>query len=42
MAKIETPTAWEGWGFFAALMLVLVGTMQIVQGLGAIANPDFL
>ena len=41
MAKIETPTAWEGWGFFAALMLVLVGTMQIVQGLGAIANPDF-
>lgn len=41
MAKIETPTAWVGWVYFAASMLVLIGAMQIVQGLGAIFNPDF-
>jgi len=41
MAKIETPTAWVGWVVFAAAMLVLVGAMQIIQGLGAIFNPDY-
>lgn len=41
MAKIQTPTAWVGWGYFAAAMLVLVGAMQIIQGLGAIFNPDY-
>lgn len=41
MAKIETPTAWVGWVFFAASMLVLIGAMQLVQGLGALFNPDF-
>lgn len=41
MAKIETPTAWVGWVYFAASLLVLVGGMQIIQGLGALFNPDY-
>lgn len=41
MAKIERPTAWVGWIFFAASLLVLIGAMQLVQGLGAILNPDY-
>lgn len=35
------PTAWVGWVYFAASMLVLIGAMQLIQGLGAIFNPDF-
>jgi hypothetical protein len=41
MAKKATPTAWAGWVFFGAAMLVLIGAMQLVQGLGAIFNPNF-
>lgn len=41
MAKIETPTAWVGWIYFAASLLILIGGMQIIQGLGAIFNPDY-
>lgn len=41
MAVRATPTAWAGWVFFGAAMLVLIGTMQLVQGLGALFNPDF-
>lgn len=41
MAKIETSTAWVGWVFFGAAMLVLVGVMQLVQGLAALFNPDY-
>src|SRR5690606_6383671 len=29
------------WVFFAASMLVLIGAMQLVQGFGALFNPDF-
>lgn len=41
MAKKMEPTAWVGWVFFGATLLVLIGAMQIVQGLGAIFKPDF-
>jgi len=41
MAKIQTPTAWVGWVYFGATLLVLIGAMQLVQGLGALFNPDF-
>ena len=41
MARLATPTAWVGWVFFAASLLVLIGAMQLVQGLGALFNPDF-
>ena len=35
------PTAWTGWIFFAAAMLLAVGGMQIIAGLVAILNNDF-
>ncbi len=41
MPKTEKPTAWVGWVFFGATMLVLIGAMQVVQGLGAILKPDY-
>ena len=41
MPKIQTPAAWVGWVYFGASMLVLIGAMLIVQGLGALFNPDF-
>lgn len=41
MAKTNTPTAWVGWGYFAAFMLMLIGIMQVVQGLGALLNPSY-
>src|SRR6218665_2545193 len=41
MAKAVIPTAWVGWVYFAASMLVLIGVMQMVQGLGAIFNPTY-
>lgn len=41
MAKIKEPTAWVGWVFFGATLLVLIGAMQIVEGLGAIFKPDY-
>lgn len=35
------PTAWTGWIFFAAAMLLAVGGMQVIAGLVAIFNNDF-
>lgn len=41
MPNIKEPTAWVGWVFFGATLLVLIGAMQVVQGLGAIFQPDY-
>ena len=41
MPKTEKPTAWVGWVFFGATLLILIGAMQIVEGLGAILKPDY-
>ena len=35
------PTAWVGWIFFAAAMLLVVGGMQIITGLVAILRDNF-
>jgi hypothetical protein len=35
------PTAWVGWVFFAAVMLMAVGGMQIIAGLVSILNNQF-
>jgi hypothetical protein len=36
-----TPSVWFGWIIFAGTMLVLVGTMHIIQGLVAIFNDEY-
>ncbi len=38
---VPKPTAWVGWIFFAAAMLLAVGGMQIISGLVSIFNDDF-
>src|SRR3954451_6887300 len=35
------PTAWTGWGMFAAIMLILIGTFHIIQGLMAIFDDEY-
>lgn len=35
------PTAWVGWVFFAAAMMLAVGGMQIIAGLVSIFNDTF-
>lgn len=43
MAQRRAPqaTAWVGWAFFAAAMLLAVGSMQVIAGLVGIFNSDF-
>jgi hypothetical protein len=33
-------TGWVGWIFFAAIMMVVMGTMNAIQGLAAILRDD--
>src|SRR3954465_13661071 len=35
------PSAWTGWVVFAALMMVMLGSFQAVEGLVAIFNKGF-
>ncbi len=38
----EEPSGWAaGWAFFAAVMLVIAGTFQIINGIVAIAKDEF-
>jgi len=37
----EAPTAWAGWVVFGGVMLILMGTFQIVQGLVALFDDGF-
>ncbi len=39
--KSVEPTAWIGWIFFAATMLLVIGGMQIIAGLVGIMNNQF-
>ncbi|MGB3440870.1 MAG: hypothetical protein WBA97_19145 [Actinophytocola sp.] len=34
-------TRWTGWVFFAAMMLILLGFLQAMEGLIALFNSDF-
>jgi hypothetical protein len=38
---VPKPTAWVGWIFFAASMLIAVGGMQIIAGLVSIFNRHY-
>jgi len=35
------PTGWVGWIVFAGTMMVMVGTLHIIQGLVALFNDDY-
>jgi hypothetical protein len=37
----ERPTGWAAWISFAAVMLVVVGVLQIMQGLAALLDDGF-
>jgi hypothetical protein len=41
-ARYETePTAWAGWVVFAGVMLIMLGTFQIIEGLVALFDDGF-
>lgn len=40
-AASET-TAWAGWAFFAGIMMMMVGSFQVIQALTALFNQDYL
>lgn len=35
------PTAWVGWIYFASVMMILVGGMQVIAGLVAIFKEEY-
>jgi hypothetical protein len=35
------PTGWVGWIVFAGTMMVMIGTLHIIQGLVALFNDDY-
>ncbi|MGD9961474.1 DUF7144 family membrane protein [Nocardioides sp.] len=35
------PSAWSGWVDFAALMMVLIGTLHVIQGMVALFNDEY-
>jgi hypothetical protein len=37
----DEPTAWAGWVVFAGVMLIMLGTFQIIQGLVALFDDGF-
>jgi uncharacterized protein (DUF983 family) len=40
--RYETePTAWAGWVVFAGVMLIMLGTFQIIEGLVALFDDGF-
>jgi hypothetical protein len=38
----ETPSGWVGWIIFAAVMMMLAGALNAMQGLVAIVNDDWV
>lgn len=38
----EEPTGWVGWGIFAAVMMMIVGGLQVVYGLIAVINDTWV
>jgi len=35
------PTAWTGWVVFAAFMMVMIGFIQVIEGLMALINDEY-
>jgi hypothetical protein len=36
------PTGWVGWIFFAAVLMIIAGTLNAIQGLVAIVNDEWV
>jgi hypothetical protein len=36
------PTGWVGWIFFAAVLMILAGTLNAIQGLVAVVNDEWV
>lgn len=41
MSARNQPTGWVGWGYFASLMMMLVGGFQAISGLVALFKDEF-
>lgn len=41
MAQDDKTTAWVGWVYFAALMVVMAGVFQLISGMIALLSPDY-
>src|SRR5215207_6157234 len=37
----DPPTAWAGWVIFGGVMLIMLGTFQVVEGLVALFDDGF-
>jgi hypothetical protein len=35
------PTGWVGWIFFASMMMILLGAIQIIEGIVALVNHNY-
>lgn len=42
MAKNNEVSGWVGWVFFSGFMMIVMGVMQIIAGLTALFNSDWL
>ncbi len=40
-ARSSGPSGWVGWGYFASLMMMMLGGFQAIAGLVAIFKDDF-
>jgi hypothetical protein len=40
-AQNNTPTGWVGWGYFAAYMMMLLGSLQAIAGLAGIFKDNY-
>ena len=38
---VPEPTGWVGWIIFAGTMMMLIGTLHVIQGLVALFNDEF-
>lgn len=39
--RVSEPTAWLGWVWFAAMVLIMVGVFNLIDGLVAVFNADY-
>jgi hypothetical protein len=40
-STIAEPTGWVGWVFFAGMMMILLGAIQIIEGIVALVNHNY-